>query len=59
MADADPELHRRWTDKVPVVLLDGELHAYWQVDEMAPRRALHLSPLWVRQPRETTATRES
>lgn len=38
--DADPELHRAWTDSVPVVLLDGAPHAYWQVDEKVLRRAL-------------------
>ena len=30
----------RWTDKVPVVLLDGVEHAYWRVDERALRAAL-------------------
>ena len=38
--DADPTDRARWTDKVPVVLLDGAEHAYWQVDEKALRRAL-------------------
>ncbi len=37
--DADPAL-RVWSDKVPVVLLDGVEHAYWQVDEKALRAAL-------------------
>ncbi len=37
--DADPLL-RGWSDKVPVVLLDGVEHAYWQVDERALRAAL-------------------
>ena len=37
--DADPAL-RSWTDKVPVVLLDGVEHAYWQVDDRALRAAL-------------------
>ena len=40
--DADPAL-RSWSDKVPVVLLDGVEHAYWQVDRRALRRALGLS----------------
>lgn len=31
-----------WSDKVPVVLLDGVEHAYWQVDRKALRRALGL-----------------
>ena len=39
--DADPSL-RSWSDKVPVVLLDGVEHAYWQVDQRALRRALGL-----------------
>lgn len=38
--DDDPELRARWTDKVPVVLLDGVEHAYWRVNEKALRRAL-------------------
>ena len=38
--DSDPELQDRWTVKVPVVLLDGVEHAYWQVDEKALRAAL-------------------
>jgi glutaredoxin len=29
-----------WSDKVPVVLLDGREHAYWTVDERALRKAL-------------------
>ena len=37
--DADPSL-RGWSDKVPVVLLDGVEHAYWQVDDAALRAAL-------------------
>jgi glutaredoxin len=38
--DADPALRAAYTDKVPVVLLDGVEHAYWQVDEQVLRRAL-------------------
>jgi glutaredoxin len=33
--DADPADHARWSDKVPVVLLDGVEHAYWRIDEPA------------------------
>ena len=29
-----------YTDKVPVVLLDGQEHAFWDIDEAALRRAL-------------------
>ena len=38
--DADPDDLARWSDKVPVVLLDGAEHAYWTVDEAVLRRAL-------------------
>ena len=38
--DADPADRAAYTDKVPVVLLDGVEHAYWQIDEKALRRAL-------------------
>jgi len=38
--DADVDDHARWSDKVPVVLLDGVEHAYWTVDEAVLRRAL-------------------
>ena len=38
--DADPDDRARWSDKVPVVLLDGVEHAYWDVDERVLRKAL-------------------
>ena len=38
--DADPADCARWSDKVPVVLLDGVEHAYWDIDERVLRRAL-------------------
>ena len=38
--DLDPADRERWTDKVPVVVLDGVEHAYWHVDERALRAAL-------------------
>ena len=38
--DADPADHERWTDHVPVVLLDGEQHSRWFVDEAELARAL-------------------
>ena len=38
--DGDPGLRAAYTDKVPVVLLDGVEHAYWAVDEKVLRRAL-------------------
>ena len=40
--DADPEDLAKWSDKVPVVLLDGVEHAYWRIDERVLRRALAL-----------------
>ncbi|MCW2679271.1 MAG: glutaredoxin family protein [Frankiales bacterium] len=40
--DADPADRERWTDKVPVVLLDGVEHAYWRVNEEVLRKALNL-----------------
>ena len=37
--DAEPGL-AQWSDSVPVVLLDGVPHAYWQIEEKALRAAL-------------------
>jgi len=41
--DRDPVDLARWSDKVPVVLLDGVEHAYGRIDERALRRALGLA----------------
>lgn len=38
--DADPADRAAYTDKVPVVLLDGVEHAYWTIREDVLRRAL-------------------
>lgn len=38
--DTDPELLRRWSEQVPVTLVDGEQHDYWRVDEARLRAAL-------------------
>lgn len=38
--DDDPQLLAEYSDKVPVVLIDGELHAHWHVDADAFRDAL-------------------
>jgi hypothetical protein len=38
--DADPELRRRYTDYVPVVLVDGVEHARYRVDARSLNRAL-------------------
>ncbi len=40
--DADADDLARYSDKVPVVLLDGVEHAYWRIDERVLRRALRL-----------------
>lgn len=38
--DADPRDRAAYSEKVPVVLLDGAEHAFWTVDAKALRRAL-------------------
>jgi hypothetical protein len=38
--DTDPAWQQRWSDLVPVVLVDGEEHARWRVDPASLRRAL-------------------
>jgi glutaredoxin len=44
-ADGDAALRAEFGDRLPVVLLDGEEHSYWEVDEprlradLATRRA--------------------
>jgi glutaredoxin len=38
--DADPGLAGEYSDRVPVVLLDGREHAYWRVDSGRLRAAL-------------------
>lgn len=57
--DDDPELRERFTELVPVVLVDGVQHAYWRVD--ADRLAAALAddggrpdPWWRRRPRRRT-----
>ncbi|WHU46003.1 glutaredoxin family protein [Gordonia sp. L191] len=32
-ADGDVELRAEFGDRLPVILLDGEEHGYWEVDE--------------------------
>ncbi|MGV9713312.1 glutaredoxin family protein [Gordonia sp. NPDC003424] len=39
--DGDPLLRAEFGDRLPVVLLDGEEHSYWEVDE--PRLRADLS----------------
>jgi hypothetical protein len=36
----DRELHDRYWEQIPVVLVDGEQHTFWRVDEDRLRRAL-------------------
>ena len=38
--DDHPDLHRRFTDQVPVAFVDGAQHDYWRVDPERLRRAL-------------------
>ena len=38
--DDDPDLHRRFTDQVPVAFVDGAQHDYWRVDPEKLRAAL-------------------
>ncbi|WP_156725315.1 glutaredoxin family protein [Streptomyces apocyni] len=36
----DEELYRRYWEQIPVVLVDGEQHDFWRVNEDRLRRAL-------------------
>jgi hypothetical protein len=36
----DAELHRRYWEQIPVVLVDGAQHDFWRVDRGRLRRAL-------------------
>lgn len=38
--DADPALRAEYSDRVPVILLDGREHGYWRVEEPRFRAAL-------------------
>lgn len=38
--DAAPELRNEYSDRVPVILLDGKEHGYWRVEEPRLRKAL-------------------
>lgn len=39
-ASRDPELRAEYGDRLPVVLLDGREHSYWEVDEVRLRSDL-------------------
>lgn len=36
----DEELYRKYWEQIPVVLVDGEQHDFWRVDEGRLRKAL-------------------
>lgn len=36
----DPSLYAQWWEKIPVVLIDGELHGHWRVSPNRLRAAL-------------------
>ena len=38
--DQDERLQDEYSDRVPVILLDGKEHGYWRVEEARLRRAL-------------------
>jgi glutaredoxin len=38
--DADPALLAEYSDRVPVILIDGREHGYWRVEEKRFRAAL-------------------
>ncbi len=38
--DSDPSLRAEYGDRVPVILIDGREHGYWEVEEPRFRRAL-------------------
>ncbi|MFT4050652.1 MAG: glutaredoxin family protein [Microbacterium sp.] len=40
----DPALYERWWEKIPVVLIDGRLHAHWRLEAARLRAALAASP---------------
>ena len=38
--DASPVLRDEYSDRVPVILIDGKEHGYWRVEEARFRRAV-------------------
>jgi len=36
----DPALYEQWWEKIPVVLIDGQLHSHWRVSADRLRAAL-------------------
>ena len=42
--DSSVELQRDYSDRVPVILLDGREHGYWRVEEARLLRDMSLPP---------------
>ncbi len=38
--DADPDRRNAYSDRVPVILIDGKEHGYWRVEEARFRKAI-------------------
>ena len=38
--DADPARRAEYSDRVPVILIDGKEHGYWRVEEARFRKAV-------------------
>ena len=36
----DPQLHARYAEEIPVLLIDGKVHNYWHIDPVRLRQAL-------------------
>ena len=36
----DPQLHARYAEEIPVLLIDGKVHNYWRIDPVRFRQAL-------------------
>lgn len=46
--DADPALREAWGDQVPVVVVDGRVHARYRVEAAALAHAMRPGPRWRR-----------
>jgi len=36
----EPDLHEKYVEEIPVVLVDGRVHTYWRVDPVRLRTAI-------------------
>ena len=36
----EPDLHEKYVEEIPVILVDGRVHTYWRVDPARLRTAL-------------------